>query len=163
MSGEIPGALVYLAELEYLFLSGNRLSGCIPLSLRKVGTHDLEKLGLPDCATPTPTATPTPATTERGALIALYEATDGANWKRSDNWLSDAPLSDWYGVTTDASGRVTELRLRNNGLSGPLPDLSLLSNLTSLVLIDNNRLRGPDSGPERSPPICAGCIFRTMT
>ena len=38
--------------------------------------------------------TPAPATTDRGALVALYESTGGADWTRSHNWLTDAPLSD---------------------------------------------------------------------
>ena len=46
---------------------------------------------------------------DRAALIALYEATDGANWDDGTGWLSDAPLGDWYGVTTDTDGRVLEL------------------------------------------------------
>ena len=41
----------------------------------------------------TPTPTPTAATTERGALVALHEATNGDNWTSNDNWLSDEPLS----------------------------------------------------------------------
>ena len=32
--------------------------------------------------------------TDREALVALYNATDGENWYRSDNWLSDAPLGE---------------------------------------------------------------------
>ena len=36
-----------------------------------------------------------------GALVALYNATDGENWSRSDNWLSNAPLGEWEGVTTN--------------------------------------------------------------
>ena len=43
---------------------------------------------------------------DRAALVALYEATDGPNWVNAENWLTDAPLGDWYGVDTDASGRV---------------------------------------------------------
>ena len=35
-----------------------------------------------------------------------------------DNWLTDAPLGEWHGVTTDAGGRVTVLYLDDNGLSG---------------------------------------------
>ena len=53
----------------------------------------------------------TVATLERTALVALYEATDGPNWANSDNWLTDAPLGDWYGVRTDQSGRVVSLEL----------------------------------------------------
>ena len=35
------------------------------------------------------------AETDREALVALYNATDGENWDGSDNWLSDAPLGEW--------------------------------------------------------------------
>ena len=88
--------------------------------------------------TPTPTVTPTVATTQRGALIALYEATDGDNWAHSDNWLTDAPLDSWYGVTADRLGRVDRLRLRGIGLNGKIPDLSALEDLTILGLAFNS-------------------------
>lgn len=29
---------------------------------------------------------------DRAALVALYNATDGANWDDNDDWLSDEPL-----------------------------------------------------------------------
>ena len=44
---------------------------------------------------------------DRAALEALYSATDGPNWQYNTNWLTNAPLGKWYGVSTDASGRVT--------------------------------------------------------
>ena len=72
---------------------------------------------------------------DRAALVALYNATDGPNWEKSDNWLSDEPLSEWYGITTDITGRVTELGLGDNKLNGTLPaELGNLSSLTSLNL-----------------------------
>ena len=79
---------------------------------------------------------------DRAALVALYEATDGSNWRHSDNWLTEASIATWYGVTTDEQGRVTRLFLQNNGLSVPLPDLSPLTSLTSLNPGINN-LTGP--------------------
>ena len=39
-----------------------------------------------------------PALINRCVLIDFYEAVGGPNWKRSDNWLTDAPLSKWYGL-----------------------------------------------------------------
>ena len=73
------------------------------------------------------------ANPDRAALVALYEATDGPNWVNNDNWLTDAPLGDWYGVDTDASGRVVELSLSENRLTGTIPpDLGNLTNLTHL-------------------------------
>ena len=83
---------------------------------------------------------------ERPALVALYEATDGPNWVNNENWLTDAPLGDWYGVDTDASGRVVRLDLDGrwdsqaeeripHGLSGPIPpELGDLANLQQLWL-----------------------------
>ena len=82
-------------------------------------------------------------TSDREYLVALYEATDGPNWINSENWLTDAPLGEWYGVDTDASGRVVRLDLAENGLSGPIP--SALGSLTSLedLRLRTNDLTGP--------------------
>ena len=103
---------------------------------------------------PTATATPVPATatappeasgsdeSEREALVALYNATGGENWKKSDNWLSDAPLDEWHNVGTDDDGRVMVLYLPINNLSGEIPaELGSLSNLEQLTL-DHNELSG---------------------
>ena len=80
---------------------------------------------------------------DRAALVALYNATDGPNWKWSDNWLTDVPLGNWYGVTIHQNGRVAGLRLSLNNLSGPIPpELEELTNLASLWLNDND-LSGP--------------------
>ena len=49
----------------------------------------------------TPTVTPAPANIDKAALVALYNSTNGPNWTRSNNWLSDKPISTWYGVTLD--------------------------------------------------------------
>ena len=70
--------------------------------------------------TPVPTATTAPPAasgsveTDRKALVALYNATDGENWNGSANWLSDAPLGEWTGVDTDDDGRVIVLGLISN-------------------------------------------------
>ncbi len=76
---------------------------------------------------------------ERAALVALYNATDGPNWVNNENWLTDAALGEWYGVDTDASGRVVRLEFYNNDLTGPIPsEMGNLGNLTELVLWFNN-------------------------
>ena len=82
-------------------------------------------------------------TSDRAALEALYDATGGAHWTDSTNWKTSAPLGEWYGVTTDADGRVTHLDLFESGLSGPIPAaLGDLSNLVDLIL-SYNALTGP--------------------
>ena len=78
---------------------------------------------------------PTP---DRDALVALYEAANGSNWRQNDNWLSDRPLDEWFGVSVSAEERVDSLSLRGNGLSGLIPpELSALDNLKVLDLARN--------------------------
>ena len=81
--------------------------------------------------------------TDKAALVALYNATDGPNWKTSTNWLSEEPLSTWHGVLlTTPSGRVRILSLHANRLHGPIP--AEIANLTELELLNltNNDLEG---------------------
>ena len=75
-------------------------------------------------------------------LVGLYNATDGANWTNNTNWLSDASIGEWHGVTTDSGGWVTEIALRENNRSGEIPaELDRLANLTFLYP-QRNRLSG---------------------
>ena len=85
--------------------------------------------------------------TDRVALVALYNATDGPNWSNETNWLSAEPMGEWHGVTTDGSGRVTALDLDENELNGKMPvELGNLTNLQRLYLNDNSGLSGPLPG-----------------
>ncbi|MBO1348618.1 MAG: putative Ig domain-containing protein [Hormoscilla sp. GUM202] len=81
-------------------------------------------------------------------LKAIYNSTNGKNWKNKtgwENWDFNSPIlpdanevSGWYGVTV-VDSRVTEIKLGNNNLSGILPsELGSLSNLQILELDDND-------------------------
>ena len=84
-----------------------------------------------------------PPSTDRAALVALYDSTDGPNWTDSANWLSEEPLEEWYGVTTDETGRVTAIDLRENRLDGQIPpEVGNLANLQVLKL-EHSELTGP--------------------
>ena len=75
---------------------------------------------------------------DRAALVALYNATDGDSWDDNTNWLSGLPLNRWHGVGT-SEGRVSGLRLSDNGLSGEIPrEMGSLSELSFLILNDND-------------------------
>jgi Leucine-rich repeat (LRR) protein len=88
---------------------------------------------------------------ERNALIALYNSTDGDNWKNNSGWKDGTLEADgfgpvgsegsWYGVYVK-NNHVTTINLYANSLTGTLPaelgDLAYLENL-SLYL---NRIGG---------------------
>ena len=83
------------------------------------------------------------AASDRAALEALYDATGGPGWTDSTNWKTSAPIGEWFGVSTNAAGRVTRLVLPGNGLTGLIPPaLGRLANLESLEL-GENALTGP--------------------
>jgi len=74
---------------------------------------------------------------ERDVLVALYNATGGANWTNNTNWLSSNDISTWHGVSV-SNGSVTGLVLAGNQLSGALPkELGNLANLEELNLSFN--------------------------
>ena len=109
-----------------------------------------------------PPAAPGSAETDREALVALYNAAAGPNWNSHDNWLTEVPIGEWSGVTTDDNGRVTELDLSSNQLSGEMPpELGNLGNLKSMDLSHNQFGKIPPelgnlhelgmAGPPREP------------
>lgn len=80
--------------------------------------------------------------TDRQALIALYNSTNGAGWQNKTGWIvpgapGDNPCS-WYGITC-GGGRVTELDMSYNLLTGYIPSaINNLSRLTKLNLSHNS-------------------------
>lgn len=85
---------------------------------------------------------------ERAALKAIYDAAGGNGWTQQENWCSDKPLSEWYGVQTDTDGNVTALRLPKNNLMGTVSgEISKLTKLRHLDL-SHNALEGPISVSE---------------
>ena len=89
---------------------------------------------------------------DRAVLVAIYHAKGGENWYEPEkiNWLTDAPLGEWFGVTTGLDGRVTELVILQ-GMTGPIPpEFGMLTRLERLILGGyqrphggRNRLSGP--------------------
>jgi hypothetical protein len=84
---------------------------------------------------------------QKYALMGFFESTGGKYWRKSTNWGSSKPVSEWFGIGVNNSGKVITLSLRSNYLRGNIPEsISLLTSLQYLDL-DNNQLVGsiPDS------------------
>ena len=80
---------------------------------------------------------------DTAALTALYNSAGGVNWTTNTNWGNAVPIGTWSGVTTDSNGRVTKLDLRTNNLAGTLPDeLGDFTGMQEIYLQDNG-LTGP--------------------
>eukprot|EP00978_Attheya_sp_CCMP212_P010881 scaffold26486_cov26-Attheya_sp.AAC.1 len=94
------------------------------------------------------------SSSEREALLALYNATDGDNWNIpfflggiawNTTTPSDPCLDMWVGVSCDTDNKITKLDLGSRGsfgLNGTLPsDIGLLTNLEKLDF-SNNQVSG---------------------
>jgi len=90
-------------------------------------------------------STPSEPATIR-ALRALYQSTDGDQWKDNTGWKIDEistldEVSEWYGIQVTQS-TLTCIRLQDNNLRGTLPgELSQIFGLQCLNL-SNNSLTG---------------------
>ena len=152
LTGSLPGRIGDLAGLTALRIGDNALSGRLPSSLSRTPLQELRYANTELCVPAEAwvrewlatiphhegTGVECPPLSDREILIALYEATGGPDWTGRGNWLTDAPLGEWYGVEADGEGRVVSLDLRSNGLEGPIPrELGGLAGLKTLILFEN--------------------------
>ena len=158
LRGRVPGSLALLSQMAKLKIDGNSISGRLPMSLSYL--RSLREFHYADTKLCVPTAASfrdwlntisshegtgvkCAPLTDRDILVALYDATQGANWFQSENWLTKAGLKRWHGVSIDGNGRVIRMELRSNYLEGVIPpELGFLSHLEQLDLA-YNELTGP--------------------
>ena len=77
---------------------------------------------------------------ERHALIALYNNTNGDGWINKTNWLGEEDTEcTWYGIEcNNEKTHITSIVLNGNQLNGRIPsELGSLTNLVKLFLNDN--------------------------
>ena len=148
LAGPIPPELAGAAALTSLRIGDNVLSGPLPRSLLDLSLNEFQYADTGLCVPPyetfrdwigairshAGTGVECAPLTDREILVRLYEATDGPNWENNTNWLTEAPLHQWHGVTTDAGGRVSRLDLAVNRLSGVVPPE--IGGLSSLRVLD---------------------------
>ena len=165
LTGEIPQELDRLSGLELVSISGNRFTGCIPVSLQGISFLDLYGEGLPFCngtdaELSTPISTPTsltgpcangivvPDPQKNMGLVSdceiLLSSRDKLAGDAELNWSTNLEIHDWDGVFLQGSPtRIAVMYLDGYGLTGEIPtELSKLTGLIGLVL-DNNELTGP--------------------
>ena len=155
LSGSIPNTLGLLENMIKLRIRNNALSGRLPLSLVAVPLEEFDYTSTSLCVVDDPdfeewlagiplhtgTEILCGPITDRQILSSLYWSTGGPSWLNVEGWLTNAPLSAWYGVGTDGAGRVVALRLQYNNLAGLLPsELGQLSTLRNLDLNGNSLL-----------------------
>ncbi len=153
LTGRLPRDLGDLAQMTHLRIGDNALSGRLPSTLSRLSLVELHYAGTELCAPAEAsfrawlagipvhegTGEECAPLSEREILEILYEATGGPNWTNRDNWLTDAPLRDWHGVSVDGDGRVRVLWLGDNNLTGTIsPELGEFPNLRSVYLSGNN-------------------------
>lgn len=76
---------------------------------------------------------------ERSILESFYKALDGDKWEHKENWLSDKPLNEWYGITTDEKGKVVKIQLSDT-MTGKVP--ANLKHLKKLQYLHLNCITG---------------------
>ncbi len=87
----------------------------------------------------------------KAILMELYNALDGPNWTRQQNWGTDVQISEWAGVQiVNNYGNIVKFRLSFSGvgLKGEIPEcIGDLVELTDLSIDDEPGLTGslPDS------------------
>ena len=154
LKGRLPANLGDLSLLNELRVDGNDLTGPLPISLSGLAIGELHYGGTTLCtpsdeafrewlaAVPVRDGEELACNEERQDLAVLYEAMGGPSWDNATNWLTDAPLSTWYGIEVDGTGRVTDISLENNNLSGRIPSRIARFPHLRRLRADDNRLGG---------------------
>eukprot|EP00934_Nitzschia_sp_Nitz4_P001661 Nitzschia sp. Nitz4//scaffold5_size260463//185128//191136//NITZ4_001006-RA/size260463-snap-gene-0.51-mRNA-1//-1//CDS//3329555412//1661//frame0 len=76
---------------------------------------------------------------ERYGLAYFYLDQNGNDWTTNSMWLSQLDVCMWSGVTCSSQGKVAELDVEDNGLSGQLSGaLEVMENIVSLSFADND-------------------------
>ena len=148
-TGNIPASYGNLpSTCNQLYLNGNKLHGLIPEAVQNHPNFNVKnRWNAAERILPQQDGytlyLELNHQTDSLALVAIYNAADGANWTKN-NWDLSTPIKDWNGVTV-TNDRVTALKLTVSGVIASewnLPkEVGLLSELTDFR-ISSNKLTG---------------------
>ncbi len=130
------------------------ISGLTPATTYYIRAYAANSVGTAYGANRTVTTGNAIPQSQRDALIALYNSTNGDSWTINLNWKA-APLAadgfalrgtenTWFGIACNASNTtVTGIQIAGNNLNGPLPaQLGDLPDLSELSIYYNPLLTG---------------------
>jgi|GEM_PF-3184300 len=151
LTGNIPPELAHLNNLRHLDLASNQLSGCYYPNLKNLTTtlssnsnayisvgNNFDVTWEDFCNNEIGICYQYSECRKRDslALIGLYSATNGSSW--INTWNLNESMDNWFGVTLNANGCITNLNLSSNDLTGYIPkEISYLDNMIELSLVDN--------------------------
>ncbi len=134
LAGALPSSLGLLDSLKILRLGRNDLVGAFPLSMRNL----CAQLEVYDFSQNELTCTfedfCNQDSTEFDILSQLYLSLNGSEWTNSSGWLEQCDPCQWYGIKCGNDGKVSEIVLPSNNLSGNIP--AIIGDLTGLKKLD---------------------------
>ena len=134
LAGTLPASLGLLDSLKTLRLGRNDLVGAFPPTMRNLCTQ----LEVYDFSQNDLTCTfedfCNQDSTEFDILSQLYISLNGAEWTNSNGWMEQCDPCQWYGIKCGNDGKVSELVLPSNNLSGNIP--AIIGDLTGLKKLD---------------------------
>jgi hypothetical protein len=75
-------------------------------------------------------------------LLVLYFSTEGAMWMNNTGWLVTPDYCEWYGISCNADGDVTEIALGKQNIRLKTFGLRIRAHNTSKHSTDSNNLQG---------------------
>ncbi len=133
---QLTGSIPKLNDFNHLNLSNN-FQLCRNQNIDYTGRPEVDVFPLCETTFSCNTVTEIPKN-QCEALVALYDSTDGDNWKTNTGWKDTNTPCSWYGILCSADGEVTRVSLLNNQLNGAIPDINALTELQILYLYGNN-------------------------
>ena len=80
---------------------------------------------------------------DREILEAFYRSADGDNWSRHDNWCTDKPLEEWYGINAPYNPETGEERVFGINLYD-VTGINGTADFRGLSQVNNITLGAPD-------------------
>ena len=132
-SGDLQAPLSQLGVLRKVFLRGNNANSSMsPLGASVHGEGMISAGGAM-------------LSQDKSALLDLWQQAGGPGWFIKTGWEdlnTDPCLSYWFGVFCDDKGRLTDLVLTRNNVSGVIPRSIRQLSMLKGIRLSENRLRG---------------------